>query len=257
MQPTQPTQPTQPMPPLRPATHHQPPAAAHDDRPVPQILAQWLLQLFPGPRPRPVLVGGPGGTGKSTFARRLAQALPQAAVLRLDHYKQPRTRRQAANLFGAHPQANAMQLIAGHLRRLRQGRPIAQPVYESAHGAALRTTPFQPRPFILVEGEVATYWHFRDLLDLCIYIDADWRTQLNTRLTRDIEQRGYTPEKAIATFLHSNLREFSQFGAPTKAWADIHLFCRQDYSLQIEAVAAILLPHLGLPPAHPAPSPAR
>ena len=34
--------------------------------------------------------------------------------------------------------------------------------------------------------------------DFAIYVDSDWRTQLKTRVTRDIDQRGYSADKAAA-----------------------------------------------------------
>ncbi|MCP3966166.1 MAG: hypothetical protein GY750_04340 [Lentisphaerae bacterium] len=71
---------------------------------------------------------------------------------------------------------------------------------------------------------------------MVIFIDSDWRTQLKTRITRDIHDRKYTEEKAIATFLQSNLREFRQFGAESKKWSDVHIFCRSDYYLELESI---------------------
>ncbi|MFW6457019.1 MAG: dihydrodipicolinate synthase family protein, partial [Planctomycetota bacterium] len=63
------------------------------------------------------------------------------------------------------------------------------------------------------------------------------RTQLKTRLERDMDDRNYSLDKAVATFLHSNLREFNEHGAESKNWSDIHLFCSEDYRLRIESVA--------------------
>jgi uridine kinase len=92
-------------------------------------------------RPILIAIGGPGGTGKTSFARRLAQALGDSAVLALDHYKTSRRQRQQAGIYGAHPQANKMDLIAHHLQLLRRNQGCDQPVYCSTAGDAAKTHP--------------------------------------------------------------------------------------------------------------------
>ncbi len=184
-----------------------------------------------------IAVGGPGGTGKTTFAQALARQLgDEAAVLRLDDYKTPREIRHRKGIFGPHPEANEMDLIAEHLEAIRRGEEIRKPVYDSLAGEAHVTEALTPCRWTLIEGEVSTYPRFRDQVDFAIFIDSDWRTQLATRLGRDLEQRSYSPDKAVATFLHSNLREFAEHGAESKKWADLHLFCRADYRLVLESL---------------------
>ncbi|TVR58050.1 MAG: hypothetical protein EA420_18040 [Candidatus Competibacteraceae bacterium] len=210
-------------------------------RPVEQVLAEILQTVFADrPGPLVIAIGGPGGTGKSTFADRLAQRLGDAAILRLDDYKTARAARRQAGLFGPHPAANQMDRIAAHLADLRLGQPFDKPVYDPALGDAGRTETYAPARFNLVEGEVATYPAFRALTDFAVFLDAHWRTQLATRLSRDIDRRAYSLDRAVATFLHSNLREFSAHGAASKHWADVHLFRHDDGRLELEAVSPAL-----------------
>ncbi|MDP6046627.1 MAG: dihydrodipicolinate synthase family protein [Phycisphaerae bacterium] len=193
-----------------------------------------------------IAVGGPGGTGKSTFARRLARRLGDAAVLRLDDYKTARAHRRQAGIFGAHPDANKMELIAEHLAAIKNGDAISKPVYDATIGAASASeATYSPARFNLIDGEVATYRCFRDMVDFSLFIDSDWRTQLATRLGRDLDDRDYSPEKAIATFLHSNLREFVAHGSESKNWADAHLFCHEDYRLELESLSQELYARVG------------
>ena len=207
-------------------------------KPAEQILAGLLEDLFAQYKsPIIIAVGGPGGTGKSTFSKRLAAVLPNSGIIRLDDYKISRKERAEKKVFGPHPAANKMSLIREHLLLIRDGESFEKPVYNSEVGAADSTESYTPAHFNILDGEVATYRQFRDLIDFSVFIDADWKTQLGTRISRDIEQRGYSREKAIATFLQSNLREFTEFGAESKNWADIHLYCRDDYRLRIESVS--------------------
>lgn len=207
-------------------------------RPVEALVANIILQTFKNnAKPVTIAIGGPGGTGKSSFARALAGMLNNAPVLRLDDYKTARHERQQARLYGPHPDANKMALIKSHLGKIKAGAAFNKPVYDPAIGDAGPAELFSPSRITLVEGEVATYSEFREWVDFSVFIDAHWHTQLATRLGRDISERGYTPEKAVATFLNSNLREFSEHGAESKKWCDLHLFCHDDYRLELESIA--------------------
>ncbi len=211
-----------------------------------EIVAQIIQKCLPSPiRPAVIAVGGPGGTGKSTFCSKLASIIPQSSVLHLDDYKTPREVRKRINLFGAHPHANKMELVRKHIQAAKEGRSFDKPVYDPVQGTADATILFTPGKYVILDGEISTYENFRDLVDFSIFIDSDWRTQLATRCRRDIEVRGYSREKAISTFLQSNLREFSEYGADSKKWADMHLFCRADYHLVVESMTEELFETFG------------
>jgi len=209
-----------------------------------QVVAELLEAMFYG-RTTPVLVavGGPGGTGKSTFSTALAGQLSDGSVLRLDDYKTSRAFRAERNIYGPHPEANKLELLKDHLIEMKAGRTFRRPVYDKENGEALVSTPYEPARFNILDGEIATYRDLRELVDFSIFIDSDWKTQLATRVERDIEDRGYDREKAIATFLQSNLREFSEYGAESKKWADLHLYCDAEYHLAIESVSDELFHH--------------
>ncbi len=212
-------------------------------RPAEEVLAALLRERFTSAeRPVVIAIGGPGGTGKSTFCHALAKQLFDSAILTLDDYKTSRESRAGQNLFGAHPDANKMELIRTHLEAVRRGESFDQPVYNAVTGDADATQLFTPARFTILDGEISTYRQFRDLVDFAIFLDSDWRTQLATRVTRDIEERQYSREKAIATFLQSNLREFEKFGAESKAWSDVHLYRHDDDRLAIESIAEELYP---------------
>jgi uridine kinase len=204
-----------------------------------EIIARALLRKFKGyKRPVIIAVGGPGGTGKTIFAARLAAALEDAAVLPLDDYKTTRKARAKKKIFGPHPKANKIALIRSHLERLRLGKDIQKPLYCRVLGRSHRRQTFAPARFVIIEGEIATYSVFHAYVDFSIFIDSHWKTQLNTRIQRDIKERGYSPQKAIASFLYSNLHEFSEYGAESKQWADIHIHCDSEYRLVIDAVCS-------------------
>jgi len=206
-------------------------------RPAEVLIARLLLEAFAESTGNVIVaVGGPGGTGKSTFSQELSGLLGNAAVLSLDDYKTSRAERKERGILGSHPEANRISLIRRHLDAARKGECFQKPSYNDETGDIDRTQPFTPKRFIIADGEISTYPHFRSSVDFAIFIDSDWRTQLATRVSRDITDRGYTREKAITTFLQSNLRDFTSFGAESKKNADIHLFCREDYTLVVESM---------------------
>ncbi len=205
--------------------------------PIENKLAEIITATFSHiDEPVLIAVGGAGGTGKSTLSKKLAIALGDADVLPLDEYKTCRSLRKRKGIFGAHPHANEMALITEHLARLKSGLSVDKPVYCSKVGRSQQTEKFLVRRYNIIEGEVATYKEFKEIMDFHIYIHSDLTTQLKTRLTRDIKHKGYSRQKAFATFFGSNLIEFTEYGLSSKGWADIILYCDSQYSLSIQHI---------------------
>jgi 4-hydroxy-tetrahydrodipicolinate synthase len=207
-----------------------------------RIIDAVLRKIFPDTNtPVLIAIGGPGGSGKTTFAEKLAVLLGDAGIVSLDNYKISRKLRLVQDTWGPHPAANKMELIIEHLEILRSGSCIHIPQYNQDTGDALETREYLPVRFNLIEGEISTYDQFQKYIDFSIYIDSDFNTQLSTRLGRDMQLRGHSYEKAITNFLKSNLQEFIKYGIDSKTSADVHIFCHADYQLEIEAVRSDIL----------------
>jgi 4-hydroxy-tetrahydrodipicolinate synthase len=194
--------------------------------------------------PALIAIGGPGGTGKTTFAHRLKKGLENSTIISLDNYKTSRQMRKERNVFGPHPDANMIDLIDQHLTLLKSGQGVSVPVYDRTTGDTGSFTELFPEKYIFVEGEISTYPEFHHLFDLSVFIDADLKTQLTSRVQRDIEQYGFSYEKAVTVFLNSNLKEFVQYGAESKNWSDITCYCHNDYEICLTAVSEQLYPLL-------------
>jgi 4-hydroxy-tetrahydrodipicolinate synthase len=210
----------------------------HSRQPAEAVCADCIDFLAGRKESSPFLVaiGGPGGSGKTTFAEKLKSRLADSSIVHLDNYKTSRSDRRKKQLSGPHPDANQTQLVIEHLSAVKSGKQISLPHYDLESGDTGSWSDFIPTRIIIVEGEISTYREFRHFMNLSIFIDSDFRTQLNARIGRDREVRGHSLEKAIRTFLKSNLTEFTLYGADSKQWADIHLFCHEDYHFSLESV---------------------
>ena len=189
--------------------------------PAIRTLAHWLRHLLKD-RTAPLLVGlgGPGGSGKSTLARQLAATLPQATILALDHYRKPRAERAASGLRGSAPAGNHLDLLAEHLKRLAAGRPIEPPRYDPVSGTVSPGEPVAPPPLALLDGEAVLFEPIRPHVHQLIYVESDWRLQLQTRIDRDADQYRHPPEKVLQNFIDSNRRDFPRYSEPRRATAD-------------------------------------
>jgi len=205
----------------------------------PETVSQILSALF-DQRARPVLIaiGGPGGSGKSTFSSALKDKLPDSSILSLDDYRIPRKLRKGCILYGSHPDANRIDLLISHCEKIKNGSAVEKPVYDPVTGEADSTVTFIPTKFVLLDGEISTYQQLRSVIDFSIFIDSDLKTQFATRVNRDMVNRGYSYEKVKSVFLQSNIKDFARFGAESRSHTDIILFCNYDYSLEIDAVSA-------------------
>src|SRR5262245_29409818 len=109
----------------------------------------------------PMLVIGICGataSGKTTFTRKILQAVDPDVVAHLPHdayyhgpERMPPPLRDARNFD--HPDALDTALLVKHLQDLRAGKTIELPVYDFVtHRRKEETIRVEPRPVVLVEG---------------------------------------------------------------------------------------------------------
>jgi len=185
----------------------------------------WLERCLEGrTSPFVVGIGGPGGCGKSTLSRWLYHEMHGVEILSLDDFRLPRDHRPPHGRFGSHPEGNDIDRLEEVLERARSGQAVPQPVFDVEHGRVLREVELPLSRLYLADGEIAAHDHLRPHFDGLILVDAHWRTQLNTRLTRDLRERHCSLEKAIDLFLQSNLRDYPQYAKGAMEEADIVLY---------------------------------
>lgn len=179
---------------------------------------------------RVFIVGIAGGTGsgKTTVAKRIAAALPPAAVTTIEHDAYYRDRRDLspddrAQLNYDHPDALETELLVEHLDRLRAAEPVDVPIYDfKAHQRAAESRRVVPTPVILVEGILVFVDPLlRERLDIKLFVDTDADIRIFRRVRRDMEQRGRTFESVREQYYRTVRPMHLQFVEPSKRTADL------------------------------------
>jgi uridine kinase len=200
----------------------------------------------------PYCVGIAGGTGsgKTTLAYRLQSIFgpEQVTVLEADYYYRdlshmPAQERHRVNFD--HPVALDIELMAAHLRELRQGRAVRMNVYDfTTHCRTDAVVSLEPRPLILVEGIlVLSCPAVSDQLDLKVYINEDADVRRERRLQRDVRERGRAPEMSALQYERDVLPMHARYVEPALKDADIVLSSSADTDRLLSVLRAALATH--------------
>ena len=176
-----------------------------------------------------IIIGIAGGTGsgKSTFARRLAERFEgNVSMIYHDNYYRDLShltfeKRKKVNYD--HPDSLETELLIEHLKELKEGRPVECPVYDfGAHNRSGRTVTIRPAPVVIVEGIlVLSDPEIRKLLDLKIFVDADADERVLRRIRRDVVKRKRDIDGIIKQYLTTVKPMHNLYVEPAKAKADL------------------------------------
>jgi uridine kinase len=190
------------------------------------------------------LAGGTG-SGKTTVARNILGrlALDSITVFQQDAYYRDLADLspvQRATRNFDHPDSIEIELFVSHLRELKAGRPVEQPVYDfTRHSRTGRTIRVEPRDVILAEGILL--FHFqevRELLDVKIYVDTPPDIRLLRRFRRDIRERGRTFESVGEQYVRTVRPMHEEFVEPSKRFADVIIPEGGENEIAIDMIAS-------------------
>ncbi len=182
------------------------------------------------PERPPLVIGiaGGSGSGKTTVAQTILQRVGPDRISFLQHdsyYKDlsglPPTQRAEVNFD--HPNSLETDLLTQHIQQLKNGQPVAVPIYDfSTHSRTDRTFTVQPRGVILVEGIlIFVEAPLREIFDVKIFVDTDSDIRFIRRLQRDITERGRTTESVVKQYLTTVRPMHMEFVETSKRYADI------------------------------------
>src|SRR5690349_17359793 len=200
---------------------------------------------------RPALVigvAGGTGSGKTTIARKLVDALPRGSALIVEYDAYYRDRAdlspdQRAALNYDHPDALESELLAEHLRLLPAGKPVDAPIYDCrSHTRQTETRRVATTPVVVVEGILTLAQPaVREQLDIKIFVDTDPDIRVFRRVRRDLEERGRTFASVREQYYRSVRPMHNQFVEPSKRWADLIIPEGGDNHVALEILVARLL----------------
>lgn len=182
------------------------------------------------PTAGPLIIGlaGGSGSGKTTIAQSIVEAIGPESVALIQHdaYYRVQTHlplEERAKVNYDHPDSLETDLLVEHLRSLLNGKAIDRPVYDfTVHDRAPETVRVEPCPAIVVEGILVLYEStLRELMDLKVYVDTDADLRLVRRWGRDITERGRSFDSVRDQYLDTVRPMHMQFVEPSKRYADI------------------------------------
>jgi len=192
-------------------------------------------------------IAGGTGSGKTTVVHQIMNELPETEVgiISQDHYYRETSDLsldERTKINFDHPRSIDFELLVQHLKDLKDGKPIDQPVYSFVkHNRTGDTIHTHPRKVMIVEGIlILTNPELRDLFDIKIYVHADSDERLIRRLKRDIAERGRDMEEVLSRYQTTLKPMHEQFIEPTKAYADIIIPNDKYNTVAIDVVRAVI-----------------
>lgn len=173
-------------------------------------------------------IAGGTGSGKTTVARNIVKrlALDAVTVIQQDAYYRdlrdlPPAQRDLLNFD--HPDSIEYELFAEHVKRLKAGDEVDQPVYDfTTHTRTDETARVVPRDVVIAEGILLFHYpDLREILDIKIFVDTPADIRLLRRIRRDIRDRGRTLESVTEQYVRTVRPMHEEFVEPSKRWADV------------------------------------
>jgi uridine kinase len=192
-------------------------------------------------------IAGGTGSGKTTVVHQIMNELPstEVGVISQDsYYKETNnlTYEERTKINFDHPRAIDFELLIAHLKDLKAGKIIEQPIYSFiTHNRTEDTISTHPRKVVIVEGIlIFTNPEIRDLFDIKVFVHADSDERLIRRLKRDIAERGRDMEEVLTRYQTTLKPMHDQFIEPTKAFADIIIPNDKYNTVAIDVVRAVI-----------------
>ncbi len=198
-------------------------------------------------------IAGGTGSGKTTVVRKIIEQLPkgEVAVLPQDSYY-----RDASNLpleerlemnFD-HPDSVEFELLIKHVKDLKAGKSIEQPIYSYVTCTrAAETILVKPSEVVIIEGIlVLTNSKLRDLMDMKIFVDADADDRLMRVIKRDIVERGRSIDRVMERYESTVKPMHEQFIEPSKRYADVIVPQGGNNQVAIDLLTMYIAKELGI-----------
>lgn len=172
-------------------------------------------------------IAGGSGSGKTTLVDELKKRCGTGiTVISHDSYYKARediSFEERTQLNYDEPDAFETELMASHIRALKQGFSVDVPVYDFKHHTrSNRVTRTDPCPVILVEGILLFACpEITELMDVKIFVDVDSDIRIIRRILRDVEERGRSLDSVVRQYMTTVKPMHEKYVEPSKKCADL------------------------------------
>lgn len=173
-------------------------------------------------------IAGGTGSGKTTVVKKITEQFPtkEVAVLSHDSYYYDNghlslEERRRKNFD--HPDSIEFDLMIEHIKKLKKGESIEEPVYSFITCTRSKeTNQITPKKVLIIEGILClANRSLRNLMDIKVFVDCDSDIRLSRVIMRDILERGRNVEQVLTRYENTVRPSHLQFIEPTKRFADI------------------------------------
>ena len=173
-------------------------------------------------------IAGGTGSGKTTVVNKILQQLNAEGVnvLSQDNYyhdNQHLSLSEREGLNYDHPKSIDFELLIDHVKSLKKGGSIEQPIYSFVtHSRTGDHVIIEPKNVLIVEGIlVLTNKELLKELDLKLFVHADSDEGLIRRIRRDTQERGRDLSEVLHRYQTTLKPMHQEFIEPSKNEADL------------------------------------
>ena len=176
-----------------------------------------------------LIIGIYGGTGsgKTTIVNMIASYFSSndIEIISQDSYYKDNSDisyEERCKLNFDHPDAIDFDLLHKHLKNLKKGEKVEQPIYDfKIHNRLKKTIKIKPKKILILEGIlIMCHAEIRSIFDLKIFISANSKTRMERRIKRDIAERGRSRDEVLKRYIETLKPMHEKFIEPTKIYAN-------------------------------------
>ena len=192
-------------------------------------------------------IAGGTGSGKTTVVNKILQQLNTEGVnvLSQDNYYHDNpnlTLQEREVLNYDHPKSIDFDLLIKHVKALKSGDAIEQPLYSFVtHSRTGDHVSIEPRNVLIVEGIlVLTNSELLKEYDLKVFVHADSDERLIRRIRRDTQERGRDLQEVLHRYQTTLKPMHQEFIEPSKNEADLIVPNMKQNTVAIDFLSTVI-----------------
>lgn len=173
-------------------------------------------------------IAGGTGSGKTTFTETVVKKFKDyVTVIHHDNYYKALDElsyEERCKVNYDHPDSFDTELMIEHIKKLKAGEPIEEPIYDyTVHNRdKTKTITLEPTKVLIIDGIlILENKELCDLMDMKLFVDTDADIRLGRRILRDMNERGRSLESILTQYQTTVKPMHEKYVEPSKKNADI------------------------------------